>query len=184
MPARSPARLLLVAALVALLSAAVAACSGDGEDPEPTTTPPPPPETTSPPTTEQPGERLFVFDLVPGECFDQRVVVEDDGSEVPADFRVSCEGPHQNEVFVSVDHPAAPGEPYPDERAWGRFLSEQCYQLVEQYVGTPYELSELEVSHRKPTPESWAAEPDRHVTCWLHLRDGSKVTGTLLGSRR
>lgn len=182
MGVRPAVRALLSLAFVVI--GALGACSGGDDDPEPTTTPPPPPETTSPPTTEQPGERMFVFDIGPGECFDQRVVIEEDGAEVPADFRVSCDGPHQNEVFVSVDHPAAPGEGYPDEPSWNRFLSEQCYQLVEQYVGTPYELSELEVSHRKPSPESWAAEPDRRVTCWLHLPDGSKVTGSLMGSRR
>jgi hypothetical protein len=170
------------AALVALLMS-VGACSGEGEAAPTTTTSTPPPATTSPPTTEPPGERLFVFSLSPGECFDQRVVVEDD-EEVPADFAVDCAGLHQNEVFVSVDYPASPGDPYPDDAAWDRYLAEQCFSQVEVFVGTPYELSELEVSHRKPTPESWAAEPDRQVSCWLHLRDGTNVVGSVQGSGR
>lgn len=161
----------------------LSACSGDADDAQTTTTSGPPPETTSPPTTEQPGEQLFVFSLSPGDCFDQRVITDGD-EDVPADFVVDCAGPHQNEVLASVEHPADPGEGYPDEAAWDGYLAEQCYSQVEVYVGTPYELSELEVSHRKPTPESWAAEPDRQVTCWLHVPDGTKIAGSVQGTGR
>lgn len=180
------ARRLLAVTCLALLGLGLVggACSNGDDEPEPTTTTSPPPETTSPPTTEQPGERIYEFALSPGECFDQRVVVDEDEGEIPADFVVDCSLPHQNEVFVAVDHPAPAGDPYPDENAWNRFLAEQCYSVVEVYVGTPYELSELEVSHRKPSPESWAAEPDRRVTCWLHQRDGTKLSESVMGSRR
>jgi hypothetical protein len=181
-----PASLRMFVAACATVAVALLApaCSDGGDTAETTTTPAPPPETTTPPTTEQPGEQLFVFTLAPGECFDQRVIVDEDEGEIPADFLVDCSLPHQNEVFVSVEYPAAVGDPYPDENAWNQFLAEQCYALVEVYVGTPYELSELEVSHRKPTPESWAAEPDRQVTCWLHNRDGSKLAESVMGANR
>jgi hypothetical protein len=176
--------LTLTFALVALMSATVLASCSDGDDgADSTTTSAPPPETTTPPTTEQPGERMFVFSLGPGECFDQRVVVEDD-QEVPADVVVDCAGPHMNEVFVAIDHPAPPGEGYPDEAGWSQFLTEQCYSQFETFVGQVYELSTLQVGHRKPTPESWASEPDRQVVCWVYDPTGAKITGTVQGSAR
>lgn len=178
---RRPVPALLATAIAAL--GLLNACAGGDGEAQTTTTPAPPPETTAPTTTAQPGEQLFVFSLSPGDCFDQRVVIDDE-EEVPADFLVDCAGAHQNEVFVAVEYPAEPGAPYPDEAAWDRYLAEQCYSQVEVYVGTPYELSELEVSHRRPTPESWAAEPDRQVTCWLHLADGTKIAGSVQGSTR
>jgi hypothetical protein len=181
--------LAVIIPLALVLAASFAGCAG-GDDPPPTTTTAAPSTTTSPPTTEPPGEELFVFSLGPGECFDERIVIEggdveaEEGEQVARDFRIDCSLPHQNEVFVVLEHPAPPAQPYATDEELTQFVADNCHNQFESYVGQRYELSELEVGARLPTPEQWVNEGERQIVCYLFVESGEKVTGSVAGSGR
>jgi len=120
-----------------------------------------------------------VFDLSPGDCFDDPADGAADGSQVETLPMVDCESPHDNEVYAifEVTDDLATG-PYPgvvalDDEATGR-----CVPLFEDYVGSPYENTpRLDILWLSPTAESWG-NGDRLVTCALFDSDASKLTGS------
>lgn len=100
-----------VAILVAALAAGASGCSGDDPGATPGSTGTRPPD-TSPPTTEAPleaGEQLYVYVPEVGDCFDRRVLGEEQGGEEIV-LRLDCDLPHQYEVFAlrTIDPAAVP----------------------------------------------------------------------------
>lgn len=128
------------------------------ETPQPfetgTSTPTPPPGAA----TDQ-----SVFELAVGTCFDDPESAE----EIQSVGAVPCEGPHDNEVFALVDHPAGPDDPYPGREALTEFADEQCRgQAFNDYVGSEYQFSRYFVSQLTPTDGSWE-QGDREIVCLL-----------------
>lgn len=171
-----------VALLVAALALVAVACGGDDAATDDTTTSTAPPD-TAPPTTEPPGEQVDVSALEPGMCFDYRVVPDEAGQEVEGVVAIDCNLPHLNEVFAVVEHPGGRTDPYPGTDAMTEFANDECIAQFEGFVGRQYELSDLEVGHVTPTPESWG-ERDRTVLCFVFQREGEKLTGSAAGSDR
>ncbi len=139
-----------------------------------------PGDPTTPATAAPPAESdQSVFDLQVGTCFN------DPGStdEIQTVGAVPCEGPHDNEVFALVQHPAGPADPYPGREALAQFGEEQCQgQLFADYVGTEYQFSRYFASQLTPTDRSWE-QGDREVICLL-FDSTTQLTESVRGSGR
>lgn len=126
------------------------------------------------------GERsgdVSVFDLRVGDCFDGP---EDFSTSVETVRAVPCAEAHDNEIYHAFD---VPDGPYPGEADLDASADQECVGAFESFVGRDYLESVLEFFPITPTSSSWAAG-DRTVSCALHARDLSKLTGTMRGSQR
>ncbi|MGQ0849784.1 MAG: DUF4328 domain-containing protein [Actinomycetota bacterium] len=104
----------------------------------------------------------YGFDV--GTCFDERK------TRYP---EVTCDEPHDGEVFALIDHPdqlTYPGE----ERILG-WAEPICYARFDDYTGLPYETSPLEFDFLFPSAAGWAGG-DRQVVCFLRSPTGEKLT--------
>jgi hypothetical protein len=112
-----------------------------------------------------------VFSLDVGDCFDDPEATGE-VSDVPI---VTCADPHDNEVYAVIESPDG-------ERPALETLYEQCVDRFEEFVGVPYEVSEVYVDALFPSTESWD-EGDRETICYLYVPD-EQVTGSLRDSNR
>lgn len=150
-------------AVVAVLTAlAVAACS-DG-----------------PERDDDTGELLElaeidVFELRVGDCLDRF----SEGDEISQVRAVPCSAQHSDEVFTSAE---MPGDDYPGDEAVAEFADEACLSEFQEFVGTPWQESELDYGFLAPTESSWA-DGDREVLCVVGDPE-SDVTGSLEDSGR
>ncbi len=115
-----------------------------------------------------------VFTLEVGTCFDD--TEESQVSSVP---EVDCAEPHDNEVFAVFDYPET--DTFPGNEALDAAATDLCIAQFEDYVGTAYIDSTLEVFPIIPTEASWD-DGDREVICALYNNDFSKLTGSMRGS--
>lgn len=114
-------------------------------------------------------------DLNVGECFDRPSTTDDIG-DVP---RQPCNEPHDAEVFLNVDHPAAAGEVYPISLTMDRFVMEQCTPAFNTYTGLDFETSvDYDIGYLQPTRQGWN-EGDREVTCYIVRSDDAKMNASL-----
>jgi hypothetical protein len=121
---------------------------------------------------------ISIYDVHPGQCID----FADDSDNVRDVPRRDCDEPHDGEVFLvsSVGDPDEfPGVSELDRRAEAVCIGD----AFEQYVGTAYDDSELNVTYVTPSEDSWAAG-DRDVVCVATLPDGDKLTATVEGSNQ
>jgi len=121
------------------------------------------------------GEPVNRFSLQVGDCFNAY-------NAVSLITRVSCDEPHDREVFHAERHPAPHGEPYPGERAMQNYATGVCYQQFQAFTGGLYELSKLEIGAFIPTQQNFedARARYRGITCWLYAK-GGQTTGSLRG---
>lgn len=106
-----------------------------------------------------------------GDCY------EEPGDD-PADVvRQSCEGAHDREVAVVLDHPAERGEPYPGRQGIIEYAGEACLDGIVEYLGTPFEDSPLADYEIIPSRASWD-DGNRRVICALGTEDGSPLVGS------
>lgn len=107
----------------------------------------------------------------------------DEGAPVTAATTrsVDCANPHDNEVVASVDY--APNGAFPGQAALDAFAITHCPPAFESYVGISYEQSSLGILPVMPTDLTWA-KGDRSIVCVVLTMDGSKLTGSVKGSRR
>ncbi|PKQ27136.1 MAG: hypothetical protein CVT64_01425 [Actinobacteria bacterium HGW-Actinobacteria-4] len=98
---------------------------------------------------------------------------------------VPCDEPHDAEVYAVLDlvSDAAFDAAVVDESAF-----DACEALFEDFVGTPYDDSVIEVWYLFPDSVGWAAG-DREVICTVAEIDWNSgdvvpVTGTLAGANR
>lgn len=125
------------------------------------------------------GTNTSVFDLREGTCFNDPVTQDEDLIEELS--VVSCDAPHDNEVFALVDHPDGTDAAFPGQDAISEFANEQCEAVYYAYVGTAYADSLFLYSTYYPTAESWS-NGDREVICFLYHPDLEKLTGSRKGS--
>lgn len=126
------------------------------------------------------GGDLDVMTLQVGDCFNDPDDLEDVVYDVAA---VPCSEPHDNEVFaVETVAPTLSSGGFPGQEALQAHSYEMCSgQVFDEYVGTAYLDSSLEVFSLTPTSESWD-EGDRGIVCALYRLDLGKLTGTARGS--
>ena len=120
-----------------------------------------------------------VFELAEGDCFN------DEESEEVSDVEVvSCDDPHQNEVYAVVSI-AEPSElPYPGRDRVSDLAAQLCLEHFEGFVGIPYADSLLDISTLYPTQDSWESLDDREVICSLYDLEDLYMEGSMQGSRR
>lgn len=120
---------------------------------------------------------LDVMTIQEGDCFDDPAATD----VVFSLDAIPCSQPHDNEVFA-VQSVVGVWTAYPGQDSIDAYAYEQCSGSVfDDFVGTPYFDSILEVFTLTPTPESWA-EGDREIVCALYRLDFEKMTGTARNS--
>ena len=179
-----------------MLAVALGACTGGSGSVATTTTAPTTttvPETTT--TTELPmeaGRQLFVYTPEAGQCFDLRSVEAGTRNRIDADatrrdddqvvLLLDCAQPHQYEVAGIADVPFPPAE-WPGQPALEDQAKRLCPPVFADWVGTPYERSELEMGWILPNAEEWG--PGRQsVACLVFDPATGLLTGTTQGSAR
>lgn len=120
---------------------------------------------------------LDVMTVQAGDCFDDP---EEFGVVFNLDA-IPCSQPHDNEVFA-LQSIAGIWSDYPGQDTVDAYAFEQCTgSLFDDFVGTEYLDSALDVFTLTPTPESWD-QNDREIVCALYRLDFAKLTGTARSS--
>lgn len=164
-PARSPrTRRVVPPALLTLLAVAVVAGCSSGPERDPETG-----------LLLEAGD-VDVFELRVGDCVDGF----DNDEQLSTIRAVPCEEEHTDEIFAAV---AIPNEgDYPGDEVVVELANAGCYDEFEEFVGLPWDESELDFGLLAPTEHSWS-DGDREVLCTVGHPNRS-TTGTLRDSNR
>ena len=82
-------------------------------------------------------------------------------------FRTSCDAPHTLEAFALAKHR---GSTYPGNDATAVFAEDECLAAFDDYVGFPFELSEVFAFPLTPSRATWTARAPRRLLLPLHPR--------------
>ena len=131
------------------------------------------------------GAVVNVHDLREGDCFNQYSWSNDERL-IEIDTKVSCSGPHQNEIYLVKAHPARSGAPWPGDREMDAFATTECYNAFSDFVGQIYELSDLNLGFLTPSRRDFENDlaQFRNVHCYVYLDAKTESVGTARGSRR
>ena len=124
------------------------------------------------------GESESVFDLTPGGCFDDVIEDGEFAEEAQTLPMVDCADPHDNEAYALYDMEDGS---FPAQAAVDDVAIAKCVSLFEDYVGSDYETSRLDIWWIFPTEQGWA-EGDREVACVLYDLDLNKLIGSMRNS--
>ncbi len=184
-PARPATVVVAVVAAVVAVALVVAGCSRSDTETAATstTTSTVPDETTT--TTEVPlteGRQVASFTPSVGECFDRRRSTGSGGSSSgEIVLLLDCDKPHANEVFAVVTTEL---KDYPGEVALKNLAKLECPKKFEDYVGIPYETSELELGFWLPSQSSWNQGYRKTLGCLVTSGQGPKLVGSVKGAKR
>jgi hypothetical protein len=125
------------------------------------------------------------YDLEIGECFNEYVLDFTDRGSEDITTVVDCRGVHDAEVYHQFMVPGDQGAAYPGEDALDDLAESECYQRFGEFVGVPYEISELGLGFLRPTVETWTgAGVHREVTCFVEPYDsGLRLEGGSVAGR-
>lgn len=176
---------LLLGALA--VTALLGACGSDGDDEAATTTTAAPAdegedEPADEPADEEDSGGSGASGEVPtadiGDCITDSV----SGQSISSFEVVDCDEPHTAELIHKFDLPD--GE-FPDQAEAEAAVEEECLgDVFEDYVGTPYEESEIFLFPVTPTQETWEQADDREVLCFAGLAGGAELSESIEGSGR
>ncbi|WP_247827913.1 septum formation family protein [Arthrobacter antioxidans] len=111
-----------------------------------------------------------------GDCID------DPGMEDPSDIPVlPCDDQHVFEAFAATRMPD--GE-YPGQGEANAAATDFCAEEFRSFIGVDYDASVLELLYFYPVEESWDAEGDRQILCFVAEQDETPVAGTLRDAGR
>lgn len=117
--------------------------------------------------------------LTIGDCIETP-----DGESVRRVDIVSCDEPHDAEVFAVATHPAQSDETFPGVPALLEFAADACLgQAFVDYVGVPRIRSQLTDYEFVPGEEAWS-QGRRGIVCVVDSSDGQPLTGSVKDSRR
>jgi len=120
---------------------------------------------------------VTVFDLELGDGLnDAGIPLRSDMTDVP---RVSCEAPHDSELFAIL---GVEGSTFPGERELVSQGQDRCARAFGDFIGIPFANSTLDFRFYYPTASSWA-QGDRTIYC-LAFDPGLTVSGSLLNAKR
>lgn len=120
---------------------------------------------------------VMLFDLELGDCLnDADIPLRSDMTDAS---RVSCDDPHDSELFAIL---GVEGSAFPGESELVAQGQSRCARAFGDFVGTPFANSTLDFRFYYPTASSWA-QGDRTIYC-VAFDPGLQVTGSLLNSRR
>jgi Septum formation len=97
---------------------------------------------------------------------------------------VSCDGPHEGEVFFTMKLDNSFGSAFPGKPAIEPAVGTECKKQFEKYVGIDPRRSTLKIGVFYPTPLNWFDENDRNVGCIAYLNGYYLINGSLNDSRR
>jgi len=115
-------------------------------------------------------------DLVVGDCLNLPQT-----AEVSVADTISCDQPHDNEVFALKSVGTELGLNYPGRSEVETFASSACLENFDEYVGIAYQESIFYLTFLYPTSESWA-DGDRSIVCILFRGDLEKMTRSMRDS--
>jgi len=193
-----------LAAALAVAALSAAACGGDDGDSAPandpaqfaaesldaegdsrrtTATDDTTPATTTAPEsldpTEIPGDPVNQYNLSVRDCFDQ---IEDrrDGLPVTITTKLPCDEPHHFEVYAQLTYPAEHPSIYPGDSVVRDYALSSCYRKFTSWVGSEYELSDLEIGVIIPNQDNFENNAARYrgIHCWVQHEDGEPMVGT------
>ncbi len=116
---------------------------------------------------------VSVLELRDGDCF-----TDDGGTEVTL---MPCEKPHEYEVFASTELPD--GE-YPGVEKAETEAGSFCRPAFDEFIGVPYNDSELPLRYFYPAAADWSESDNRTVLCLVSEPGDEHFTGSLEGSDR
>lgn len=119
-------------------------------------------------------EDISVFDITTGDCLGDFP----DGEVETVDL-YPCEEEHVQQVFMITE---IEDEELPGQEQLEELILDDCLPTFEEFVGLPYEESELQINYLAPSEETWQ-EGDRDIVCTVVDPSGS-VTGSLEGAAR
>ena len=102
-----------------------------------------------------------------GDCINSSDLADDEIDEITT---VSCDEPHDLEVFHAFDLPEGD---FPGEEAMSEAAEEECVGAFEDYVGLDYLDSELYITIINPTEDTWDTADDREILCVLQGEDAT-----------
>ncbi len=114
-----------------------------------------------------------------GTCLDGITPGVDLVSQAPT--TVDCRTAHDAEVVGTYNADAAPS--YPGESSLTTSAEYQCPALFKGYVGIAFGASKLDILPVVPTQVAWSAGT-REISCLAITMDGSKLTGSVRGTRQ
>lgn len=136
-----------------------------------------PGQTTLPPT-EIRGAVVNQYSLALGDCFNrlENLVA---GQKVVVTSLISCELPHDHQIYHLLDYPAPYPSIYPGDEVMNDFAIQSCYRQFAAWVGRDYETSQLDIGVIVPTQSNFEDEVARYRTihCWVERLDGEPIVG-------
>jgi len=120
---------------------------------------------------------LTASELQVGDCFDLKDPAADEVGDVTAR---PCTDEHEYEMFFVGSLPEGA---YPADDAFATFVSGNCVEAFESFVGKGYADSELDIFWLKPLNEGWEAG-DRSIQCAVYHPRIHRLTESLKGSNR
>lgn len=103
-------------------------------------------------------------DFSVGTCFNDNA---------PGYLHVSCDAPHEAEVYAKLIYPDQAA--YPGSEGFESWAEPLCYGRFERYTGIRYEESSLDFGYLYPGTQGWAAG-DHEVICYLFDPAGNDLT--------
>ena len=119
------------------------------------------------------------FSLEVGDCLD-----EPRGGEFSDVDKVSCDEPHELEVFALVDYPGGNDAPFPGADRLEQAALDLCFAFFEDYVDRPYPESLLDIATFNPTRDSWNEIDDREIVCLLYDLESAYMHESMKDSGR
>lgn len=174
-PSRRPRRPLLIGALVGVLALGVAIGLG--------ATQLWPRGATPAVLTYGAGGDLPVWEFSSASCVDGELVV---GHQFPSSAAVSCDSPHELEVFATVDLLDTEHDlTWPGRDALAGAAGPSCQLVFDSALVAGPDKSALRVAVLVPSAGAFSNRPgptssfsDRHAVCVLRRADGSQLSGT------
>jgi len=120
------------------------------------------------------GGNVDAFNVHVGDCFNDVSSYNDQIASVPG---VPCGEPHDNEAFAVFD---VSFETYPDEGDMAELAYGSCMARFEEFVGSDYQSSSLEITTMYPSAESWNQD-DREVVCAVYDMNANQLVGSAAG---
>lgn len=129
-------------------------------------------------------ETVDAFDIAVGDCIvypeEQAAEQSAETTEAPSEIEtVSCEQPHDSEVYTVFD---LPDGDFPGDEEVMAAADERCAGDFEAFVGNSYDNSILDIEYFFPSEESWSFDGDREVACMVYHLEGEQLTGSVKGS--
>lgn len=101
---------------------------------------------------------------------------EGEVTEIPT---VDCSEEHDAQVFFLAE---MTDDEFPGQEGVQAAAEEQCLPAFEDFVGTGYQESSLDINFIGPSEDTWDQADDREVICVLYTMDGSTSTESFEGS--